>query len=72
MYALTNTSISTEQLQSLCNTFRCMFNSLKEICFSNNNLGDKPFADIINQMCSDEDLLEELARISYSNNNELG
>ena len=72
LYALTNAILSTEQSQALANTFKCMFTAAKEFCFSNNNLGDKQFADILTQMCGDQDLLEDLQGISYSHNNELG
>ena len=72
LYALTGSIINTEQSQSLCNAFSSMFKSATEFCFSSNNLGDKQFADMVTQMCSNSDLLEEVQGISYSDNNELG
>ena len=72
LYALTGSIINTEQSQSLCNAFSSMFKSATEFCFSSNNLGDKQFADMVTQMCSNSDLLEDVQGISYSNNNELG
>ena len=72
MYALTNTIINSEQLESLASILKIMEDTLRELCLSNNNTTDKQFSDLLQLIVADETLREDLQRITYSHNNELG
>ena len=45
---------------------------MKEVCFSNNNLYDEDFSALLEKMITDEKTLQNLSRITYGKNNELG
>ena len=45
---------------------------VKELCFSNNNLHDQQFADMLREIISDEKAVDNLEKITYGKNNELG
>ena len=72
MYALTNTIINQEQLESLASILKLMDDSLKELCLSNNNITDRQFSDLLEIIIADEYMQQDLQQITYSNNNELG
>ena len=60
MYALTNTIINGEQLDSLASILKLMDDSLKELCLSNNNIADKHFSDLLEMILADEIMRQDL------------
>ena len=67
-----NHTITPEQTTALANTFKYMKSDVKEICFANNNMNDKQFADLLTHMTQDPKQFNNLHRITYGSNNELG
>ena len=49
-----------------------MFKDVKEVCFSNNKMSDKQFADILTQIIEDGALFRKIQGITYTDNNEVG
>ena len=72
LYYLNNTSLSEAQSKALGTTFKYMKRKIHEVCFSNNNMKDKQFADLLAQLVSDPKQFDSLWRIAYLNGNELG
>ena len=72
LYLLNNTSLSEDQSNALGNTFKYMKREINELCFSNNNLKDKQFADLLAKLVSVPAQFDSLQRITYANSNELG
>ena len=72
LYALMNVSISPEQSMALAKTFKHYDKAIKEICFADNNMNDRQFADLLSHIITDEKQYNDLQRITYAGNNELG
>ena len=72
LYALLNQTITLEQTSALSKTFKYIKKDIKEICFANNNMTDKQFADILDAIVSNEKQHNTLQKITYGTNNELG
>ena len=75
LYALMHVGVTPEQSMALANSFKYYGHNgqdVKEICFFNNNMADKQFADLLTAMIEDEKQYNDLQRISYGGNNELG
>ena len=73
LYALINTVVTPEQSVALGKTFRLLGReAVSELCFSNNNLHDQQFADMLTEIISDKQVADNLQKITYGKNNELG
>ena len=57
---------------ALAKAFRYYEKDVKEICFSNNNMNDKQFADLLSRIITDEKQYNDLQRITSAGNNDLG
>ena len=49
-----------------------MKTDIREICFANNNMSDRQFADLLTHMIQDEKQFNDLTKITYGSNNEFG
>ena len=45
---------------------------MKEVCFADNSMHDQQFADMLKEIISDERVANNLRKITYGKNNELG
>ena len=72
LYALVNSTITNEQSIALSKSIHHIKAEIQEICFANNNLSDKQFADLLDHIQLDSRLYNNLKRITYGSNNEFG
>ena len=67
-----NVSIAPDQSHALCGIFKYIEKDVHEICFANNNMNDDQFAEILTAIIEEEKQYNNLERITYGSNNELG
>ena len=67
-----NVGVSKEQSQALGKAFKYNHHDIKEICLINNNIVDQQFADLLEELMQNEKVFDDLQRITYGGNNELG
>ena len=60
LYAILNKVISTEHSNALCDSLPYIDIDMKEICFANNALSDKQFAQLLNSIMEDKKLYMNL------------
>ena len=75
LYALLNISVTPEQSLSLAKVFKYYGQSgkdIKEIIFANNSISDKQFAEFLTHIIDNEAQFNNLQKISYGGQNELG
>ena len=72
LYALMNTNINPDQSLALANTFKYIEHNVSEICFANNNMSDSQFAELLTAIKDETKQYNNLSRITYGSNNELG
>ena len=72
LYALMHIGLTDEQSHALARAFKYNQHDINEICFVNNNISDKQFADLLQEMIKNDKVFNDLQRISYGGNNELG
>ena len=71
LYSLHNTNLSGEQVKALGQSLRFVDRKINELCFNNNSIQDKDFADLLLSI-KDAEQFSGLSKIICVNNNEVG
>ena len=56
----------------MARAFKYNRHDINEVCFANNNISDQQFAELLSEMIDNEKVFNDLQRITYGGNNELG
>ena len=72
LFGLINTVITPGQAIALGKTFKLLDHVVKELYFANNNLSDLQFANMLREIISEQTIADNIDKIIYGKNNELG
>ena len=67
-----NVGVTKEQSQALGKAFKYNSQDINEICLINNNIVDDQFAELLQELMQNDKVFDDLQRITYGGNNELG